>query len=38
MKVITLAIVASVALLAGGCMHDLVGKAPIGKQPVVTKY
>lgn len=36
MKIITLAVVASIALLAGGCMHF--GKAPIGKAPVVTKY
>jgi hypothetical protein len=33
---VTLALVAVVALLAAGC--TTVGKAPIGKTPVVTKY
>jgi hypothetical protein len=36
MKIITLAVICSVALLAGGCSQY--GKAPIGKTPVVTKY
>lgn len=36
MKKLSVLLVISVALLAAGCTH--MGKAPIGKTPVVTKY
>jgi hypothetical protein len=38
MKLITLAVVASVAFLVAGCVHAGKSPIPIGKQPVVTKY
>jgi hypothetical protein len=37
-KLLVLAISASFAVAVAGCTHTGVGKMPIGKEPIVTKY
>jgi len=38
-KLIVLAVSASFAFMVAGCANTgMIGKAPIGKEPVVTKY